>query len=110
MITIASCILFLAFYSLYYTSKRVSLSYNIGFEKWMKKNPNQTKITGIMLLVTAYFVWISATAVVVGSLLFVIALMTIGSLIVVLKPLRIIPAKTIFFLFSIMGILEIYYS
>ena len=76
----------------------------------MKKNPNQTKITGILLLVTAYFLWISATALGVGSLLFVIALMAVGSLIVILKPLRIIPVKTILFLFIIMEAIEIYYS
>lgn len=110
MITIAVCILFLAFYTLYYTSKRVRLSYNIGFEKWMKKNPNPTKIIGITLLATAYVLWISATALGVGSLLFVIALMTIGSLIVILKPLKIIPIQTIIALFAIIGIIEIYYS
>ena len=110
MITIAVCILFLAFYTLYYTSKRVRLSYNIGFEKWMQKNPSFTKTIGITLLATAYVLWISATAFGVGSLSFVIALMTIGSLIVILKPLKIIPVQTIIALFAIIGIIEIYYS
>ncbi|MES2574192.1 MAG: hypothetical protein V4572_04575 [Bacteroidota bacterium] len=110
MITIAISILFLAFYALYYTSKRVHLSYNLGFENWMKKNPKSTKIIGITLLVVAYLLWICVTAFGVGTLLFFIALMTIASLIVILKPLKITSPKTVLLLFSIMGLLEVYYS
>ncbi|MGQ7946838.1 hypothetical protein [Flavobacterium sp. WC2509] len=110
MITIANSILFFAFYTLYYTSKRVPLTYNLGFEKWLQRNPNSTKIIGISLLVTSYLLWVFITAFGVGTLLFVIALMTIGSLIVILKPLQIIPLKTILLLFIIIEFLEIYYS
>ncbi|WP_431243707.1 hypothetical protein ACQ9BO_03905 [Flavobacterium sp. P21] len=55
MITIASLVVFLAFYTLYYTSKRATLSYDLGFEKWMQRNPRQTKITGLFLLVITIF-------------------------------------------------------
>lgn len=109
MITIAIGLLFLAFYTLYYTSKRVSLSYDNDFEKWMKKNPKPTKITGITLLVLSYFLWVFATALGAGTLLFFIALMTIGSLIVILKPLKIINSKSLLLLFVVMGFFEIYY-
>jgi hypothetical protein len=110
MITISSTLLFLAFYTLYYTSKRVSLSYNLGFEKWMQNKPNPTKTIGLSLLLLAYFSWIYATALGAGTLLFFIELMAIGSLTVILKPLKIIPPETIIVLLTIMGILEIYYS
>lgn len=110
MITIASCILFLAFYALYYTSKRVPLSHGLGIEKWMRKNQNPTKILGITLLVTAYLLWISICSFGAGTLLFVIELMTIGSLIIILKPLKIIRGKALIFLFVIVEILEIYYA
>lgn len=108
MITIASCILFLGFYTSYYTSKRVPLSYNLGFEKWMQKNQIQTKIIGLSLFFTAYLLCIYSRALGSGSLLFFIELMTIGSLIIILKPLNIISNKTILLLFIIMGIIEMY--
>lgn len=110
MITITSSILFLAFYALYYTSKRVPLSYTLSFEKWMQKNQKSTKISGIILLITAYFLWIYTTGLGVGTLLFAIELMTIGSLIILLKPLKFIGIKSLFFLFIIIEFFEIYYA
>jgi hypothetical protein len=110
MITITSSILFLAFYTLYYTSKRVPLTYNFGFEKWMRKNPTPTKITGITLLVLAYILWLYIASVGSGTLLFIIELMTIGSLIVILKPLKIIAPKSIILLLFVIGFVEMYYS
>lgn len=110
MITITSIILFLAFYALYYTSKRVPLSGHFGFQKWMKKNPNPTKIIGLTLLAAAYVLWLYIASVGSGTLIFIVELMTIGSLIVILKPLKIINSKTLFLLFAVMGFFEIYYS
>jgi hypothetical protein len=109
MITISTILLFFAFYSLYYTSKRVPLSYTLGFEKWMQNKPNPTKTIGLSLLLLAYFSWIYTTALGAGTLLFFIELMTIGSLTIILKPLKTISHKTIISLFAIMGILELYY-
>ncbi|WP_444660172.1 hypothetical protein [Flavobacterium columnare] len=110
MITIASSILFSSFYALYNTSKRVPLSYNSGLEKWMKNNPNSTKTIGLTLLVVAYILWVLATSFGVGTLLFVIELMVIGSFIVILKPLKIVNFEMLIILFSTILILEIYYS
>ncbi|MEM0575845.1 hypothetical protein [Flavobacterium polysaccharolyticum] len=110
MITIAFCTLFLAFYMLYYTSKRVNLTYKFAFEKWMRINPIGTKITGLCLLLVAYFLWINTMGLVSGSLFFIVTLMTIASLIVILKPLKIIPLINLLFLFIVLEILEMYYS
>lgn len=110
MVTIASLIVFLAFYTLYYTSKRAALSYDLGFEKWMQKNPKQTKITGLVLLLTAYGFWLFTKSLGCGSLLFFIQLMAVGSLIVVLTPLKKISRSSLLILFIIIGLLEFYYS
>lgn len=110
MITIAICTLVLAFYTLYYTSKKAPLTHNHSIEKWMKNNPSQTKITGVVLLILAYILWISATALGVGTFAFLVALMTIGSLIVILKPLEHITFKNVAILFLLIGIVEFYYS
>ncbi|WP_264535879.1 hypothetical protein [Flavobacterium sp. N1736] len=110
MITIASLIVFLAFYTLYYTSKRAVLSYDLGFEKWMKNNPKQTKITGLSLLLLAYAFWLFTQSLGCGTLMFFIQLMTIGSLIVILSPLKKISNKAIIAIFIIVAVLELYYN
>lgn len=109
MITIASLIVFLAFYTLYYTSKRATLSYDLGFEKWMQKNPKQTKITGLILLVTAYAMWLFTRSLGSGTLMFLIQLMTVGSLIIVLTPLKKVNSKALLALLIIAALLEFYY-
>lgn len=109
MITIASLIVFLAFYTLYYTSKRAVLTYDLGFEKWMKKNPKQTKITGLALLVTAYAMWLITQSLCCGTLMFFIQLMTVGSLIIILTPLKKVNTKILLAILIIAALLELYY-
>jgi hypothetical protein len=110
MITIASLIVFLAFYTLYYTSKRAVLSYDFGFEKWMKNNPKQTKITGLGLLLIAYASWLYTQSLCCGTLMFFIQLMTVGSLIIILAPLKKVNHKALLALLIIIAILEFYYA
>lgn len=110
MITIASLIVFLAFYTLYYTSKRAALSYDLGFEKWMQKNPKQTKITGLILLLTAYIMWLFTQSLGCGTLIFFIQLMTIGSLIIILTPLKKVNSKVLLAILIIAALLEFYYN
>ncbi|UUF15793.1 MULTISPECIES: hypothetical protein [Flavobacterium] len=110
MITIASLIVFLAFYTLYYTSKRAALSYDFGFEKWMKKNPKQTKITGLTLLVAAYAIWLFTQSLGSGTLMFFIQLMTIGSLIIILRPLKKVNSKALLTILILVALLELYYN
>ena len=110
MITIATLIIFLAFYTLYYTSKRAVLSYDLGFEKWMQKNPKQTKITGLFLLLSAYSIWLFSQSLGCGTLMFFIQLMAVGSLIVLLTPLKKISRSTLLILFLIIALLEFYYA
>lgn len=110
MITIASLIVFLAFYTLYYTSKRAVLSYDFGFEKWMKNNPKQTKIAGLGLLLIAYASWLYTKSLGCGTLMFLIQLMTIGSLIIILAPLKKVNHKALLALLIIIAILEFYYA
>ena len=109
MITIASLFVFISFYMFYYTSKRAVLSFDYGFEKWMSNNPKQTKITGLVFLLLAYSLWLSTTALCSGTLFFFIQLMTIGSLIVILTPLKVINNKAVILLFILAGLLEFYY-
>jgi hypothetical protein len=110
MITIASLIVFLAFYTLYYTSKRAVLTYDLGFEKWMKNNPRQTKITGLSLLLLAYAFWLFTQSLGCGTLMFFIQLMTVGSLIILLTPLKKVNSKALLLLFIGIALLEFYFN
>jgi len=110
MITIASLIVFLAFYTLYYTSKRAVLTYDLGFEKWMKNNPKQTKITGLSLLLLAYAFWLFTQSLGCGTLMFFIQLMTVGSLIILLTPLKKVNRKALLLLFIGIALLEFYFN
>lgn len=110
MITIATLIVFLAFYTLYYTSKRTALSYDLVFEKWMQKNPKQTKITGLLLLLLAYSLWLFTQSLCCGTLMFFFQLMAIGSLIIILMPLKKVSSKAILLFFIIVALLEFYYN
>ncbi|SMO59693.1 hypothetical protein SAMN06265220_102430 [Flavobacterium nitrogenifigens] len=110
MITIASLIVFLAFYTLYYTSKRAVLSYDLGFEKWMQRNPKQTKIVGLMLLLSAYAMWLFTQSLGCGTLMFFIQLMTVGSLIIILTPLKKINSKLLLALLIFIATTEFYYN
>jgi len=110
MITIASLIVFLAFYTLYYTSKRAILSYDLGLEKWMKSNPKPTKIIGLGLLLLAYALWLFSQSLCCGTFMFLIQLMTIGSLIIILSPLKKINKYAIMALFVLVALLEFYYN
>lgn len=110
MITIASLIVFLAFYTLYYTSKRAALSYDLGFEKWMKNNPKPTKIIGLAFLISAYAMWLFTKSLGCGTLMFFIQLMTVGSLIIILTPLKKVNSKALLALLLFIAILELYYN
>lgn len=109
MITIASLFVFISFYTLYYTSKRAVLSYDFSFQKWMQRNPRQTKITGLCLLLFAYLLWLLTASLGSATLFFFIQLMTISSLVILLTPLKVINFKSVIILFALSGLLEFYY-
>jgi len=110
MITIISAFVFLALYFLYYTSKKATLHYDSGFEKWMQENPKPTKIIGCGLLILAYLSLLLFKSIVAATLLFLILLMAFSSLIIILKPLKKINDMLLVATFCIATILEFYYS
>lgn len=108
MVTLVSLIVFLAFFVLYNTSKKATLSTQFQTERWIQQNPNPSRFIGLVLLVMAYVLLLSIKAAGVSSFLFLIQLMTIGSLVVILAPLRIINFKLIIGIICISTFLEIY--
>lgn len=96
MTTIASLFVFLAFYALYNTSKRVKLAGPLAVHKLLQQKPKQTKALAVGLLAIGYFVLLNHKSFECSILIFSIQIMVIGSLIVILTPLKIV--KTIFLL------------
>lgn len=108
MISIASLIVFIAFFTLYNTSKRAHLSNTNSIERWLQKKPKQSKILGLVLLLAAYGILLTEKALGCSTLIFSIQIMTIGSLIVILAPLKVINNKLLFALFTFSIFLELY--
>lgn len=108
MISLVSLTVFFAFFVLYNTSKKATLSNNFQFERWIQQNPKPSRFIGLGILLIAYSLLISIKAVGVSTFLFTIQIMTIGSLVVILAPLKIINYKLIVGFFLIATFLEIY--
>ena len=95
MISFVIIILTLAFYIFYNTSERSVKNHVLGFEKWIQKKKGLAKITGLAMLTIAYLILSHFFGFGAGSLLFFIILMTFGSLIIVLTPLKMINYKNL---------------
>ncbi|KJD32097.1 hypothetical protein PK35_11710 [Tamlana nanhaiensis] len=107
MITIALFLNFLAFYVLYNTTKRVVITPHLGFEKHIQQNIKSSKIIGLMLLLIALVFNVISFGLGVGTLFFFIVLMTFGSLVILLAPLKLINTKTLVLFFIATLILEL---
>lgn len=108
MISIVSFLIFIGFYALYYTSQKTYVSYDRGFELWIKKNTKSTKYIGLLLLLSAFILLLLEKALGSGTLVFFILLMTIGSLIIILSPLKIIKPSFVIILFAVATLIEYY--
>ena len=106
MITTTIIVLFLSFYGFYHTSKKVKIQSIFGIENWIQKNVKLTKFLAFGLLILSLILFIIHFGVGVGTLLFFIALMTIGSLFTILYPLNLINYKSLLLLVVIMLSLE----
>lgn len=108
MISLVSLTVFLAFFVLYNTSKRAILSSNFQLERWVQQNPKPSRFIGLGILLIAYALLISIKAIGASTLIFFIQVMTIGSLIVILAPLKIINYKFVLGILILASFFEIY--
>lgn len=108
MISLVSLTVFFAFYVLYNTSKKATLSTNFRFERWIQQNTKPSRCIGLGFLVIAYVTLISLKAAGASTLIFLIQIMTIGSLVVILTPLKIINHRFILGILFLAVFFEIY--
>ncbi|TYP98144.1 hypothetical protein C7447_103314 [Tenacibaculum adriaticum] len=103
MISTILLVLFLGFYVLYSTSKKVTIDPHFRIENIIQQNTKTAKLIGLVFLLITLYLMIQILGVASGTLIFFIALMTIGSIIILLAPLKYITYKNLalFFVLSI---------
>lgn len=102
MLTLTVLLALIGFYMLYSTSKRAKLVLQYNFQKWITKNQKNGKIIGLSLLVISLLTSIFSLGFGAGFFSFLVILMTIGSLVVLISPLRFfnLPTLTIIAIIS----------
>ncbi len=106
MISLSLLILFIAFYVFYNTSEKAIKHKTFGFETWLNKQQKKGKILAVALLVIAMLLSCNTFGLGAGTMLFFICLMTVGSLIVILNPLKLLTPKSITILFILSLLIE----
>ncbi|MES2240238.1 MAG: hypothetical protein V4497_08280 [Bacteroidota bacterium] len=108
MISLVSLVVFVAFFFLYNTSKRAALSSNFQVERWIQQRQKPSRFIGLGILAVAYCLILSSKSIGASSLIFIIQIMTIGSLVVILAPLKIINYKFVLGMLILASFFEIY--
>lgn len=101
MISLISLSIFLAFYLLYNTSKKAALSNDLRIQKWIQQNQQLSKIVSASVFIITYTTFITIKSIGAASLIYCIQIMTIGSLVVILTPLKLLNYKAILLIFVI---------
>lgn len=105
MITLLSACTFIGFYLWYATTKRIKVEPWLGLEPWAKQHHKESKILGSLFLLLASGIAVYFYGLGAGSFVFVVALMTIGCLVILLIPLKLInkPLLAILFVIALLG-------
>ncbi|MFB9051611.1 hypothetical protein ACFFVB_00840 [Formosa undariae] len=110
MITLASSFALLGFYMLYSTSKRAPLTLELGFQKKINENIKISKYSAGFLLLLSLILCVIDLGTGAGVFSFLVVLMTVGSLIVLVAPLRFIKLSTLIIITILSFGIEIYLS
>ncbi|MEO9571717.1 MAG: hypothetical protein ABJH82_01475 [Polaribacter sp.] len=108
MISITIFIVFISFYLFYKTSKKTVKHSPKKLDKWIVKNNPFTKIIASILLLISIIANIYLFGFTSGFLLFFILLMTVGSLIIMIAPLKLIQYKSVLILFITSLLFELF--
>ncbi len=101
MASIILFLVFIAFYVLCNTSKKAVLNSHFGFEGWLAKQHRTSRLLGLFILVMSCLLSTICFGIGTGVLYFFIVLMTLGSLIVLLNPIKLLKPAAILAVFVI---------
>ena len=85
----------IGFYAFYLTSDRIAIDRSTWVSSWVFSNKTTGKAIGFLLLLVSMRLAIEVYGLAAGLCVFFILLMTMASLIIVLKPLKIVGYKSI---------------
>ncbi|GGF27152.1 hypothetical protein [Echinicola rosea] len=107
MITITVLIALAGFVCFYITSKRAVLTKELPLVKWGQQQPLMAKRVGSALLIIGGALSIVALGIGAGIFAYSVVLMTVGSLVVLLNPLRVLDPKVLVLMFTVSLLLEL---
>lgn len=107
MITLSVFLVFIGFFVLYMGSRRVELSSDWPLVRWVRRQNINTNGAGIALFLMALLLSVQIWGLGAGVLFFFVQLMTLGSLIVLLTPLKVLNDKFILSLAAAFFLLEL---
>jgi hypothetical protein len=99
MISIAIFLVFMSFYMFLNTSKIGVKHVGFGFEFWIERHQNFGRLMASIIIAAAIFMYVYLFGLGSGILIFLITQMCLGSIIVLLTPLRLITRKIVLFVF-----------
>ncbi|QDO95253.1 hypothetical protein FNB79_15150 [Formosa sediminum] len=108
MVTLASSFSLFGFYMLYSTSKRAPLQFELQLQKRINENDKISKYCAVFLLLVSLLICIADLGIGAGAFSFLMILMTLGSLIVLVAPLRFFKLSTIVLITMLSLGIEIY--
>ena len=108
MITLISSLSLLGFYMFYSTSKRAPLTHKFRFQKWLNNNVKISKYIATCIFLISLIFCIFFLGLGAGIFSFIVILMTVGSLVVLIMPLRFINLSTVLILTILSFGIEIY--
>ena len=95
MVTGISLLVFIAFYLLYGTSKKMAAMGNLGVETWLGEHANASKYSGLVLLIISLALSCFYWGLGPGVFSFFIILMTLASLVILLAPLQLLGYRSL---------------
>jgi len=107
MITLGALLAFLGFLACYNTSQKAVLTGETKAELWLQNHVSNSRILGLSLFIASLILFCMIKGIGAGTFVFFVMLMTFGSLIVILSPLKILNLKTGAILFLIALIIEL---
>ena len=110
MLTAIVFLSFLGFFLLYNTSKKAELSHMLFLEKWTQARSGAAKAAGLLLLSLALAGSVNYWGTGAGIFSFLVILMTIGSCVVLIAPLRYLNYKAVTIIFLIGIVAEIVFE
>jgi len=108
MVTLATSFSFFGFYMLYSTSKRAPLQLELKLQKQINENEKISTYCAVFLLIVSLLLCIADLGIGAGAFSFLLILMTVGSLIVLVAPLRFFKLSTIILITMLSLGIEIY--